>query len=286
MSKIVKIKLKVMDLIAINNLVRVYTASSDDRIKKYIIEADKEEQALFVEIFQPDGKFAVCLRKEMEDIPEDILIPIEDSEYLNKILKLYNKNDVLRLYVNEKKVIIKSNHDIIKFPYFEEDDDEKQSRENVKIAFKTRKYGSINNILTFYGRANKEDPEPDATCKIDIKKLDIKKITSIFDMGAIEVGVIKNIFYLTIGGGKQKLSTSILRVITEGKTKDPTTISGKCSVLLQDISCFSLLASYSGFVNIDMKEDFPLVIKKEIEKHRIGVCYLMSLLEEMGETYY
>jgi len=285
-------KMNKKDLIAINNLVQVSTASSDDKIIKYVIEVNKEEKALFVEIFQPAGKYAVCLRKEMENITKDELIPIVDSVEFDLILTKVIEGNEVDLSVKDNKVLIKSSKDnvdnYIELPYFEEDDEEKQSRENVKTAFKTRKYGSANNILTFYARANKEDPKPDAICKIDLKKLNIKNIVEVFDKGAIEIGAKKGKFYLTIGGGKQKLGKNITRTIKkreekDPEEKDPMNIKGECTVLIQDTSCFSLLSGFSGFVNIDMKEDFPLVIKKKISEHRIGICYLISLLEEIEE---
>ena len=275
------------DLIAINKLVRIPTASTEDRIEKYVIELNKEEKALFVEIFQPSGKFAVCLRKEMDNITEDELIPINDSENFDNILTKVIEGDKVDISVENNKVLIKSSDnnidDDIELPYFEEEKEEAGSRENVKTAFKNRKYGNSNNILSFYERANKEDPNADATCKIDLKKLNIKNIADVFDEGAIEIGAKKGTFYLTVGAGKQKKSKNIRRTIKKGeiKDKDPMNIKGECSVLLQDTNCFSLLSSYSGFVSIDMKENFPLVLKKKIPEHRIGICYLISLLEEV-----
>jgi len=275
------------DLIAINQLVQVAAAGKDDKIIKYIIELNEEEKALFVEIFQPSGKFAVCLRKEMEDITEDELIPIVDSIEFNEILTKIIEGDEVDLSIKNNKVLIKSSkneiNDTIELPYFEEDDEEIQSRKNVKTAFKSRKYGAVNNILTFYGRANKEDPKPDATCKIDLKKLNIKNIATVFNKGAVEIGAKKGKFYLTIGGGKQKQSKNITRTIKKGESKDPMNVKGECTILLQNTSCFSSLAGYSGLVNIDMKENFPLVLKKKIAEHRIGICYMISLLEEIEE---
>lgn len=275
------------DLIAINKLVQVATADSDNKIEKYIIELNKEKKALFVEIFQPSGKFAVCLRKPMEDIVEDELIPIVDSIEFGEILTKIIDGDTVDISIKNNKVLIKASKDnidnSIELPYFEEDDEEKQSRENIKTAFKTRKYGEKGNILTFYGRANKEDPKPDAECKIDLKKLNIKNITTIFDKGAIEISAKKGKFYLTVGGGKKKQSKNITRTIKKGETKDPMNIKGECTILLQDTNCFSMLANYSGLVHIDMKENFPLVLKKKIPEHRIGICYLISLLEEEEE---
>jgi len=271
------------DLITINNLVRVSTASGDDKIEKYIIELNKEEKALFVEIFQPSGKFAVCLRKEMEDIVKDELIPIVDSGELNEILTKIIEGDDIDLSVKNNKVLIKSSKDNIddniELPYYEETKDEKESREMVKKSFKTRKYGNVNNILTFYGIANKEDPKPDAVCKVDLKRLNIKNIATVFNKGAIEVGTKKGTFYITVGGGTQKQSKNIKRTIKKGETKDPMNIKGESTALLQDINCFSLLSGFSGLVHIDMKEDFPFVLKKKIAEHRIGICYLISLLE-------
>jgi len=276
------------DLITINNLVRVSTASTDDKIIKYIIELNKEEKSLFVDIFQPSGKFAVCLRKEIDNITKDELIPIVDSEELNEILTKIIEGDEIDLFVKDNKVIIKSSkdntNDNIELPFYEENDEEKLSRENVKTAFKTRKYGNINNILTFYGRANKEDPKPDSVCKIDLKRLNIKNIATVFDKGAIEISTNKGIFYITVGGGKQKQNKNITRTIKKRESKDPMTIKGECTALLQDINCFSLLSGFSGLVHIDMKEDFPLVLKKKIPEHRIGICYLISLLEDIVEN--
>jgi len=275
------------DLIAINKLVQVATADLENKIIKYVIELNKEKKALFVEIFQPAGKFAVCLRKPMEDIVENELIPIVDSVEFGEILSKIIEGDEVDISIKNNKVLIKSSKDTIndniELPFFEEDDEEKQSRENVKTAFKTRKYGDKSNILTFYERNNKEDPKPDAECKIDLKKLNIKNIASVFDKGAIEIGAKEGKFYLTVGGGKQKQSKSIMRTIKKGKDKDPMSIKGQCAVFVQDINCFSILADYSGLVHIDMKEDFPLVLKKKIPEHRIGVCYLISLLEEIEE---
>ena len=276
------------DLIEINRLVQVSTADSENKIIKYVIELNKEEKALFVEIFQPSGKFAVCLRKEMEDIIEDALIPIVDSVEFGEILSKIIEGDTVDISIKNNKVLIKSSKDnidnSIELPYFEEDDEEKQSRENVKTAFKTRKYGEKGNILTFYKRQNEEDAKPDAECKIDLKKLNIKNIANIFDKGAIEIGAKKGKFYITVGGGKQKQTKNIRRTIKKGETKDPMNVKGNCAVLLQDINCFSLLAGYSGLVHIDMKKDFPLVLKKKIPEHRIGISYLISLLEEIEET--
>lgn len=276
------------DLIAINNLVRIATAPSEDKIEKYVIELNKEEKALFVEIFQSSGKFAVCLRKEMNNIAKDELIPINDSTEFDNILTKIIVGDKVNISIKDNKVLIKSSDDNIEddinLPYFEEDDNEKSSRENVKTAFKSRKYGNANNILTFYEIENKEDPKADAICKIDIKKLNIKNIADVFDEGAIEIGAKEGIFYITIGAGKQKQDKNITRTIKKANTEDPMNIKGECTVLLQDINCFSLLSSYSGLVNIEMKEDFPLVLKKKIPEHKIGICYLISLLEEIEEV--
>jgi len=293
------------DLIAINKLVQVATADSDDKIMKYIIELNKAEKALFVEIFQPSGKFAVCLRKDMDDIVEDGLIPILDSKEFDDILTKIIDGDKVDISVKDNKVLIKASKDTInndiELPFFEEEEDEKQSRENVKTAFKTRKYGNANNILTFYKKAileknedikpediKPEDIKPDATCKLDIKKLNIKNITDIFDKGAIELSAKKGKFYLTVGGGKQKQAKNIRRTIKkgetkDGETKDPMNIKGECTVLIKDANCFSLLSTFSGLVNIDMKKDFPLVLKKKIPEHKIGICYLISLLEDIEE---
>lgn len=281
------LKMNKKDLIAINKLVQVSTADNENKIIKYVIELNKEENALFVEIFQPSGKFAVCLRKSIDNIIEDELIPIVDSIEFGEILTKVIEDDEVDISIKNGKVLIKSSNDNIKdeieLPYFEEEDEEKQSRENVKTAFKTRKYGEKTNVLTFYKRANEEDPKPDAECKIDLKKLNIKNIATIFNKGAIEVGAKKGKFYLTVGGGKQKQTKNITRTIKKGETKDPMKIKGNCAVLLQDVNCFSLLAGYSGLVNIEMKKDFPLVLKKKIPEHRIGICYLISLLEEIEE---
>ena len=281
------LKMNKKDLIAINKLVQVSTADNENKIIKYIIELNKEEKALFVDIFQPSGKFAVCLRKTMEDITEDELIPIVDSVEFGEILSKVIEGDEVDISVKNNKVLIKASKDTIddyiELPFFEEDDEEKQSRENVKTAFKTRKYGDKTNILTFYGRANEEDPKPDAECKLDLKKLNIKNIVSVFNKGAIEIGAKKGKFYLTVGGGKQKQTKNITRTVKKGETKDPMNIKGECTVLIQDTNCLSLLASYSGLVNIDMKKNFPLVLKKKIPEHRIGICYLISLLEEIEE---
>jgi len=290
------------DLIEINKLVQVATADSDDKIMKYIIELNEKEKALFVEIFQPSGKFAVCLRKEMNDITEDGLIPILDSKEFNDILTKIIDGDNVDISIKDNKVLIKASKDTIdnyiELPFFEEDDDEKQSRENVKTAFKTRNYGNVNNILTFYKKAIPKDtkPEdikpkdlkPDATCKLDIKKLNIKHITEVFTEGAIELSAKKGKFELTVGGGKQKKAKNIRRTVKkgetkEGETKDPMNIKGECTVLIKDANCFSLLSTYSGLVNIDMKKDFPLVLKKKIPEHKIGICYLISLLEDLEE---
>ena len=277
------------DLIAINNLVRVSTANSEDKIIKYVIELNAEEKALFVEIFQPSGKFAVCLRKDnITGITKDELIPIVDSKEFDDILTKVINSEEIDLFVKNNKVHIKASKDnidnAIELPFFEEDDEEKEARENVRTAFKTRKYGIKSNILTFYEKANEEDPKPDAVCKIDLKKLNIKNLAEVFDKGAIEISAKKGKFLLAIGGGKQKQKKNIIRTIKKdvGK-KDPMSIKGECTVLLKDTSCFSLLAGYSGLVYVEMKKDFPLVLKKQIPEHRIGVCYLISLLEEIED---
>lgn len=276
-------KMKRNDLIVINDLVRAKKGDYYVGIDKYIIEFNKKEKALFVEQFDPKGIYLILLRKEMENITKDELIPIADSIYFGDILSKIIEEDEIDLFVEDNKVIIKTSNKTIGMSYFEEDEEEVFSRESTKSAFKTRKHGEEANMLTFYMRENEEDPNPDAKCKIDLKRLNIENISNIFDTGETEIGAKKGNFYITIGDGKQKKAHSIRTTIKKERDKDLMNVKGECSALLQSSNCLSILAEFSGFTYIEMKKEFPLVIKKKILEHDIGICYLVSLLEELDD---
>lgn len=264
-------KMKRNDLIVINNLVRAGIEDYCEGIDKYIIEFNKKEKALFVEQFDPNGVYAILLRKEMENITKDELIPINNIKYFGNMLSKIIKDDEIDLFVEDNVVIIKTSKGDIKMICFEEDDDEKESREIVKNVFKTRKYGNANNIVTFYERINKDDPNPDARCEIDLEKLG--KEIFVYDEETKEIGAFKDTFYIRIN------NDDYCSIIRKEDDKDLMNIIGECTIFIDDIDCLLSLSIFSGFVNIHMKKKFPLVIIKEIPEHKIGVNYIISIKE-------
>lgn len=270
------IKINREDLIAINDLAQISTATKVGKMQNYIIEINKEEGCIFVEKYHHTGSYAVCLRKDLDNIKKDELIPIADSIKFGEILSQIIDDEEISISTKDNKVLLKTEKDNIELPYYEEEDEEKESRERVKIAFKTRKYGNEDNVLSYYELENSEDAEPDAICKIDMKKLKIKKISDVFGVSSVIIGAKQGIFYINIG---EKQTYTIKRTIKKGE-KDAMNIEGECEVILQNTDCFSLLAKYDGMTFVDMKENFPLVVKKKLPANRIGLNYLISLMEE------
>ena len=285
-NKIIKVKLKVRDLIVLNNLARVSTALSINRVKNYIIQVSKEENALIIEKYQEEGKYGVLIRKEMNNIPENAIISIADPDQLDKMLKLYDKNEVLELYTkkmkgyNYKRLYIKNGNDIIETACHEETDREMEARKRVGKSFATKKYGEDDNLFAFYRRENPEDPNPDAVCNINLKKLNLKKLLTAFDCKYVELGAKEDYFYLKI---KEKKVTNIVRTIKKEDKDDLTSIKGECEIQIQDIDCINMLASFNGMTMIEMKERFPLVLKKKLPVNRIGVNYIISITEDEEE---
>jgi len=268
------------EMILINELIQVETANKQDKIIRYVIEANKDEKALLVEAFQPNGKFAVFLRKKIPDLDESFNIPIENSVEFGEILSKVIDTNEITIKIEKNKVILENKKDTIELPFFEESKTEIERKKTLQGFFETKKYGNATNMLTLYERENKDDPNPDAKCKLDLKKLNIKNITSIFNKGAVEISAKDEKFFLTIGGGKRKKSKNITRIIEKEEDKEEFKIDGECSILLQDINCISMLSKSDGITYIDMKKEFPMVLKKKFPDENIGVCYSVSLLEE------
>lgn len=276
-----KLKVNKADLVLINNLIQVSSATKENRIPNYILEFNKELGSIFVEIYQPLGRYAVCLRKEMDGITKNELIPISNSVEFGEILSKVIESEVIDLSVKDNKVIIKTPksknmQDDITLPYYEEDEDELSARNNLKEAFYSRDYGDPDNTLTFYERSDPEDKEPSSVCKIDLQKLNIKNITEVFE-GQVEISTKNKTFFLKVGGKKAK---TIKRTIKKENKEDQMNITGECTVLLQEMSCFTMLSKFSGFVQIDLKKEYPLVLKKKFPDKKLGLCYLISMLEE------
>ena len=60
-------------------------------------------------------------------------------------------------------------------------------------------------------------------------------------------------------------------------------IEGECEIRIQDIDCINMLTSYDGMTIVEMKEGFPLVLKKKLPKNRIGINYIVSITEDITE---
>lgn len=262
-------KIKVKDLILINELVQVSTNTLDNKIKQYIIEVNKKEKALIVEAFQEHGNYSVFLRKELEDVEEDEKINIANSEILSDILKNIIDDDEINITMSKKGISIDS--DEILLATYEPDEDEIKSRNLLLKFFNNRNYGETDNILNIY-KEDKDNPKYDAKCRLDLSKLKANKIRNIFSDGNINIKVQKGVFYFNIKG----INSINRKIKSKGKT-DETKITGDCDIMISDLGCFNMLSKFKGFVNIEMKKEFPLLIKKKLDDEKIGINYVITI---------
>ena len=273
------IKMNREDLIVLNDLVRVSSALSINRIKNYVIQVSKKENALIVENYQETGKYGVLLRKEMGTINKDEIISISDPDKLGEYLSRIADDDEVSLSVKDNIVLLKTKKDKLKLPCYDESEREIESRKRIGKSFTTKKYGDDDNQFTFYGREDPENPNPDAVCKIDLKKLKLKNISSIFEISYVTISAKNGKFSI---GAKEKKITEIERTIKK-EEKDAMDVEGECEIQIQDIDCINMLASYDGMTIVEMKEGFPLVLKKKLPKNRIGINYIISITEDIIE---
>jgi len=275
------IKINTNDLITLNNLVQVSSAIKLNRIDSYVLEVNKEEKALFVEKYQETGRYGVLLRKELSGIRKDELIPISDAEKLGEYLSKIVDDEEVKISIKDNVVIFEHQNGSLKMSSYEESEGDIESRKKIRKAFETVKYGDDDNTLTYYALENEEDPNPDAVCKIDLNRLKLKNISNVF----------KKITHFTlkakdgkfhIHGKEQNKITEVERTIEKGE-KDAMNVEGESEILLQDIDCITMLAQYDGMTIIEMKPAFPLVLKKKLPENRIGMSYIVSIMEETEE---
>jgi hypothetical protein len=263
----------------INDLARISTAVLEDQINKYTMELNAEEQCIYIEQHSRNGNVSVSMKIDDTSIKEDAEIPIYDTNEFKEILNIID-DDLIDIRVEKKKVIIETSKDIINLPSYERTNEEIESIESLKSLFTSRDFG--NKKCYFIGHIDKETnkPKPDATVKIDLNSINLKKIRSVFNKGLINIIVKDNTFLISIGTGKRKQNKNITKTISKKDNKDPMFAKGECSIYLQDINCFNLLSSYEGYTHIDMKKNIPILIKRIFTKERIGVCYIVSIREE------
>lgn len=273
------IKMNTVDLIALNELVQISTALKMDRINKYVLQLKEKEKTIIVEIYQQSGKFGVLLRKDIEGIEEDEIIPIVDAFKLGEWLTKIVDSKKIKISVKKNTVLFETKKDKLKLPFFEETDKEIASRNKIRSSFKTLKYGEENNNLVYYKLEDPEDPDPDAICKVDLKKLKLKNISNIFEINYVTLKAGNGKFSIV---GKEKTGIEIEKTIFK-EQKDAMSVKGKCEILLQDIDCITMLSKFGGMTIIKMKQAFPLVLIKKLPENRIGVNYLISIMEDMDD---
>lgn len=261
-------KIKVKDLLLINNLVQVSTNTQENRIKKYIIDVVKEDNSLYVEAVHNTGNFSVFLRKEMENITKDEQINIADGDTFSEILQLI-KDEEINIVMT--KDAVKIDKDDITLATYEPNKDDINSKNSLLEFFKDRKYGSVDNEFRYY-EEDKEKPTYDAKCNIDLSKLNAGKIRKIFSDDIINIKVQKGTFFFKTG----KIN-SINRKIKKKGAEDLTKITGDCEINISDLGCLNILSNYKGFTVIELKKEYPMVIKKELEDEKIGVNYVVSI---------
>jgi len=261
-------KIKVKDLLLINNLVQVSTNTSDNKIKKYIIEVVKEDNCLYVEAVHESGIFSVFLRKEMDDIEKDEKINIADSIILSDILKNIITDEEINISMT--KDAVKIDKDDITLSTYEPKKEEIEYKEQLLNIFETRKYGAVDNKCKIF-EDDKEKPKYDAKCKIDLSRLNASKIRNIFSDDIINIKIQKGTLFFKTG----KVN-SINRKIKKKGNEDPTKITGSCEINLSDLGCLNMLTSYKGFTVLEFKKEYPMVVKKELEEEKIGINYVVS----------
>ena len=263
----------------INDLARISTAVSEDQISRYIMELKAEEQCIYIEQHSKNGNVSVSMKIEDTSIKEDAEIPIYDTKEFKEILDIID-DDVIDIRVEKKKLVIETSKDVINLPIYERTNEEIESIESLKSLFTSRDFGDKK--CCFIGHIDKETnkPKPDATVKIDLNSIKLKKIRNTFKKGLINVVVKDKTFLISIGTGKRNENKNITRAISKIDNKDPMNVKGACSIYLQDINIFHLLSSYEGYTHIDMKKNIPILMKRIFTKERIGVCYIISIREE------
>lgn len=273
------ITIKRNDLIILNDLVQVSSAPKNNRIDSYIMEINKEENAIFVERYQSTGRFGVLLRKEITGVKKDDLIPISDADKLGEYLSKIVDDEDIKVSIKDNIVLFEHENGSLKLASYEEPDQEKEAREKLKRAFEKVKYGDDDNLLTYYKNEDENDPNPDAVCKIDLKRLKLKNFSSIFNITYVKLKVKDGIFYIN---AKEEKTTEAERKVQKGE-KDATNIEGESEILLQDLDCINMLAQFDGMTTIEIKGAFPLVLKKKLPENRIGINYIVSIMQTVEE---
>lgn len=273
------INFEVSKLKMINDLARIATATQSDKIDKYIMELSAKDKCIYIEQYNSSTSISVSMKIDDPDIKEDAEIPIYDTDEFNDILELID-DDKIDISKENNEIKIITTKDNIKLPIYERTSKEQTGINSLKSLFTNRNYG--NEKCYFIGHIDEKTKKPiyEATAKVDLNSINLKKIRKIFNTGLINVIVKDGNFIISIGTGKREQDKSITRVISKKDTKDPMKTKGNCSMLIKDINCFNLLAGYEGYTLIDMKKDVPLVVKRVFSKERIGVCYIVSIREE------
>lgn len=278
------LKFDVKKLMLVNSLVQ--GTGKENSVKKYVIELIKKDKALYVECAQEYGKFAVCLKMSDSKITNDAELFIENASEFGEILSSIIDSSEIEIEIKKNSMTLFGGNKAtnnIELPFYQETPDELERRTNLKNAFKQRKYGNKTTLLNYYEMKDPNDKEPDAICTIIPKELMLNKLKQVFK-GNIMLTVKEETLMASIGVDKNnKQAKNITRAITKKDEKDPTEIKGQCEVLLQDISSIIMLSGYDGTIDLEIKKDFPMVIKKKFIEEKIGVNYIVSLMVESEE---
>jgi len=253
-------KINVKEMSLINDLVQVNSTKDENKIKNYIIEVSKEDGCLYVEEYQPQGLFAVCIKKPLDKVEKNEKIPISDPKKFKEILKLIDGKEEIELKCVNNKVKISKYK--MEMPTYVQHEDEINANNNLRETFENRDYGDPENKLVGIGEESGKE-KPDATCDIDLSKINAKKTREIFSDGVVNLKIEKNKLHFVVEGKSGYKIDKDIQCET----------SGVASVFIDTMDCFSML---TGDVRIEFRENLPLVIKKKDEK--ISMCYLLSLL--------
>jgi hypothetical protein len=262
----------------INDLVSVSKATSENRIKKYVLDINKEDSCCYVEMYQKNGKYSVCLRAELEDVERDEKIPIADVEYFEDVLSIID-DEVIDLQVVDNKVEIVTTGNTSKMPTFEFSDNEKKALKNLRSkTFMSRNYGLLKNKLKYSEKKDHDNDNPDSIIKTEIKRLKLKKLMKLVS-GPVRITTKEDMMLVSVGVKKNSQYENTISIQNNGE-KDDTYIKGSSTAYLMDIDCLEQVGALGGYAYIELKEKAPLILKKKLEDEGIGVNYMVTLMNK------
>lgn len=266
-------------MIFINNLVKV-TNTEEDRISQYKIQVSKKDGCFYIVEYQRNGAYGVCIKGDMKDVEDDIIIPITDAKKFGSLLRNIIDTEEFELDIEDNKVVISTKKTFSEFPIYEELEEKKKALKNLRNSFQTEEFGKFANKLRYSQREGIEEDKPDGIAKVNLNSLKLPKIKSNFN-GAVNMSITDDSLVISVGVSKKKKEKyNITRIIKKESKEDPTYAQGQCSITIMNTDCLDVLSSYDGFTYLELKENVPLIIKREFDKERVGICYMVSLLEE------